>query len=130
MTPLNETEQKLVGLALFGYVMRAGPEQFTNVIAIADKIGVTDVLQEYAKGWTKSATRQPNALHITQIKAKATVQFAILHGITVQWHMKNHPQFPQILRKSIYNELIDMSYCKQALLELLTPDKNTTNENI
>jgi hypothetical protein len=121
---LTEPEQKLVALALFGYVMRAGPDQFARVIDIANKIGATDQLQEYANSWINTP-KTPESTVTLNTEATAKVKFVIFHGILAQWHNKHDPHFAKILCESVYKELFESRHYKSAILELL----NRNNEN-
>lgn len=37
--------------------------------------------------------------------AEASVRFAIFNGITTQWHRKNEPDFAEIVRDSVFENL-------------------------
>lgn len=55
MTPLTDTEKRILALALFGYAMRAGPGQFVSINEIAHKLGVQIQYEDYAKSWIAAA---------------------------------------------------------------------------
>lgn len=122
---LTEPEQKLLALALFGYVRRAGPSQFDNVIAIANKIGITDNLETYGKGWLDTA--KSTAVDFAALKnneSKATIQFAIFHGITTQWHLKDSQLFAKALTEGVYKELFESIIYKEDIIKVLNQTTN------
>lgn len=125
ITTLTEPEQKLVALALFGYVMRAGPEQFEAVITIANKIGITDKLEAYGKDWIDTA--KSTAVDFAALKnneSKATIQFAIFHGITTQWHLKDSQLFAKALTEGVYKELFESIIYKEDIIKVLNQTTN------
>ena len=53
--PLSDKEKTLLAFSLFTTGMRIGPVVFGMLQDIAEKTGVTDRLQFYAKDWTDFA---------------------------------------------------------------------------
>lgn len=47
-----------MALALHGLCMRQGPDVFADAVRIANKLGVSQVLEEYSKSWSAFAQEQ------------------------------------------------------------------------
>lgn len=59
MQLLTDLEKKILGLALMGYAMRAGPSQWPTLMPILEKVDAMKEFGEYCKDWINESKGGP-----------------------------------------------------------------------